>query len=253
MNKYNGLFTYVYEHFWPAFGRNAAALVLDYYQHTEAGKSGLPVLDLCCGTGDLANLFLQHDYAVTGVDFSPDMLAIARQKNAEYIEAGSAEFIEADVADFQLEQTFGLVVSTYDSFNHLPNIEHVKRTLKQAASVLAKNGRIIFDMNTERGLRQLNNIYVMEQPDAVVVTRSLFDARNACSLMRITGFVNTGEQCYERFEQSLTNHVYNLREITAFLRNLGFSNIVFTRADDLCTPISNPEDEDRVFIIAGRD
>ncbi len=253
MNKYTGLFTYVYENFWPAFGRNAAALALDYYQHTAPGKAALPILDLCCGTGDLANHFLQNNYAVTGIDFSPDMLSIARQKNAPFIASGLAKFIESDVANFQLDQTFGLVVSTYDSFNHLPSIAHIKRTLKHAASVLAENGLIIFDMNTERGLRQLNNIYVMEQPDVVVVTRSLFDARNACSLMRITGFVNTGENCYERFEQSLTNYVYNLREITSFLRNLGFSNVFFTRSDDLYTPISNPEDEERVFIIAKRD
>jgi len=41
---------------------------------------GGPVLDLCCGTGLLAAQALRMGLAVTGVDISPHMLAVARRK-----------------------------------------------------------------------------------------------------------------------------------------------------------------------------
>ncbi|HDL03772.1 MAG TPA: class I SAM-dependent methyltransferase, partial [candidate division Zixibacteria bacterium] len=38
------------------------------------------VLELCCGTGTAATMFAEHDYEVTGVDGSPEMLKAARKK-----------------------------------------------------------------------------------------------------------------------------------------------------------------------------
>jgi ubiquinone/menaquinone biosynthesis C-methylase UbiE len=50
------------------------------------------VLDLCCGTGLLAGQALESDLAVTGVDLSPHMLAVARAKRpgAKYILADAS-------------------------------------------------------------------------------------------------------------------------------------------------------------------
>ncbi|MCB0287866.1 MAG: methyltransferase domain-containing protein, partial [Calditrichaeota bacterium] len=63
--------------YWPAFGRSAAPMICDFYSNTAAGKEKLPVLDLCCGTGDLALHFLQNGFPVTGVDISAGMLDLA--------------------------------------------------------------------------------------------------------------------------------------------------------------------------------
>ncbi len=250
MNIYSGLFPLIYDHYWPAFGRSAAPLIFDYYAQTRAGKSGLPVLDLCCGTGDLAAFFLERNVPVTGLDISPDMLALAREKNAPYVERGTANFITADACDFQLETEFGLVVSTYDSFNHLPTLTHVKNALRCAVRALHPEGVLIFDMNTEQGLRQFTNIQVMDQRDVLIISRSIFDARNACSLMEITGFLKSGDGSYQRFDQSLVNFVYNLREIGSFLRHLGLAEVRFTRVDNLSRAIANPEEEERIFFVA---
>lgn len=250
MNIYSGLFPFVYDHYWPAFGRNAAPLIFDYYAQTEAGNNGLPVLDLCCGTGDLAAYFLERNFAVTGIDISTDMLSLAREKNAPYLERGLANFIASDVSNFQLETEFGLVVSTYDSFNHLPTLTHVKNALRCATRVLHPKGILIFDMNTEQGLRQFTNIHVMDQQDVLVISRSIFDARNACSLMEITGFLKNEDGFFQRFDQSLVNFVYNLREIASFVRNLGFAEVRFTAVDNLSRAITNPEEQDRVFLVA---
>ena len=53
-------------------------------------KSNSKILDLCCGTGDLGQIIKEDNPSckIIGVDFSKDMLEIAKQKNPnnEYIE-----------------------------------------------------------------------------------------------------------------------------------------------------------------------
>jgi demethylmenaquinone methyltransferase/2-methoxy-6-polyprenyl-1,4-benzoquinol methylase len=63
------------------------------------------ILDLCCGTGDLALRMARQanwDCEITGVDFSPTMLELARQKLKKQ---GGREvgFIFGDVADLPFE------------------------------------------------------------------------------------------------------------------------------------------------------
>ena len=48
---------------------------------TASLKPGVHVLDLGCGAGDpIARWFMAEGFAVTGVDFSEAMLAIARER-----------------------------------------------------------------------------------------------------------------------------------------------------------------------------
>ena len=42
------------------------------------------LLDLACGTGTMSALFARRGYAVTGVDYSPEMLSQAQQKLAAF-------------------------------------------------------------------------------------------------------------------------------------------------------------------------
>src|SRR5262249_56253211 len=51
-------------------------------------KSGLKALDLCCGQGNVSEALLGRGCQVVGIDFSPAMLAFARQR------APKATFIE---------------------------------------------------------------------------------------------------------------------------------------------------------------
>ncbi|MFM7809628.1 MAG: class I SAM-dependent methyltransferase, partial [Planctomycetota bacterium] len=52
---------------------------------------GTRVLDVACGTGDLSEAFADQGATVTGVDFTPPMLDIAREKaKARRRRAGSA-------------------------------------------------------------------------------------------------------------------------------------------------------------------
>src|SRR3954451_17526263 len=58
----------------------------------EGGAPGTRVLDVGCGTGHSAVPLLRHGYQVTGVDASPAMIYIARQRP----DTAGADFHVAD-------------------------------------------------------------------------------------------------------------------------------------------------------------
>jgi SAM-dependent methyltransferase len=73
------------------------------------------VLDLACGTGRLTIPFAKKGFNVTGLDASKTMLDLARQKS----EGLSIKWIQGDIREFDLNQTFDLVVMTGNSFQAL--------------------------------------------------------------------------------------------------------------------------------------
>jgi SAM-dependent methyltransferase len=98
-----------------------------------AGASrDLKALDLCCGQGNASEALLNRGCHVVGVDFSPTMLAFARQK------ARTATFIEADAQDLPFSDgEFDLVISNL-GVCHVPD---QPRALAEARRVLRPGGR----------------------------------------------------------------------------------------------------------------
>ncbi len=61
------------------FARAAAPVVLELLRDGDV-KPGSPVVDLGCGSGVLAGELSMSGYVVTGVDISPEMVALARKQ-----------------------------------------------------------------------------------------------------------------------------------------------------------------------------
>jgi demethylmenaquinone methyltransferase/2-methoxy-6-polyprenyl-1,4-benzoquinol methylase len=96
------------------------------------------VLDLCCGTGDLALAFRREapgGAEITGADFVPEMLARACAKAGE---AGAAvKFIEADALRLPFADASFDLVSCAFGFRNLANYE---RGLQEILRVLKPGG-----------------------------------------------------------------------------------------------------------------
>jgi demethylmenaquinone methyltransferase / 2-methoxy-6-polyprenyl-1,4-benzoquinol methylase len=96
------------------------------------------VLDLCCGTGDLAFSFRREAPSgaeIIGTDFAPEMLARARAKAAAA--AAAVEFIEADALRLPFADTSFDLVSCAFGFRNLANYE---RGLQEVLRVLRAGG-----------------------------------------------------------------------------------------------------------------
>ena len=95
-------------------------------------------LDLCCGTGDIANLIAKRKdvESVVGVDFSDKMLEMAKKKNSHL----KIEYIKADCTKLPFEDNSFDVITM---FFGLRNIEDKDAVLKEIKRVLKQDGQFV--------------------------------------------------------------------------------------------------------------
>jgi demethylmenaquinone methyltransferase/2-methoxy-6-polyprenyl-1,4-benzoquinol methylase len=100
--------------------------------------SNARVLDLCCGTGDLAFAFRRDapgGAEITGCDFAPEMLIRARAKSAA--SGAGVAFVEADALYLPFgDATFDLVSCAFG----LRNLANYERGLQEILRVLKPGG-----------------------------------------------------------------------------------------------------------------
>ncbi|UVC16783.1 class I SAM-dependent methyltransferase [Mesorhizobium onobrychidis] len=113
---------------------------VDFYYCVGFAKHAGCVLDLGCGTGQLAAA-LADRRSVTGVDPAPAMLDIARRR------AGGqrVDWVEADARNVRLGRRFDLVLLTGHAFQVFLTPEDREAVLRTIAAHLAPDGRFIFD------------------------------------------------------------------------------------------------------------
>lgn len=113
-------------------------------------KSGFKVLDLCTGTGDIAIYLARNiikDGKVTAVDFSENMLEIAKQKAAKI---KNIEFVNADVLNLPFQD--GEFDACFISFG-LRNLTGLKKGLLEMKRVTKKGGYVVnLDTGKPKGI-----------------------------------------------------------------------------------------------------
>lgn len=98
------------------------------------------ILELGCGTGNYSRCFTQMGYSVTGVDFSEEMIEIARNNNI-----AEASFVRADIRNYTLDKKFPLIISLFHVFSYLNTSTDVELFFENAYNHLEKGGLLIFD------------------------------------------------------------------------------------------------------------
>lgn len=248
MQKYGSIFARIYNERWVNFAQHIAPLIQQYYESLDQRPKTL--LDVCCGTGQLARHFLDAGYRVVGIDLSADMLEQARANTAGYITAGQADFLQKDAAAFTLDEQFGLVVSTFDALNHLPDECALRGCFESVRNVLISGGMFIFDLNTRAGLLQhWNGIHIEDSPELMLVNRAIYDGGDK-AYTRITGFVPTPDELYERFEETFYNTAFVIADVQNMLLETGFKTVHCAEMHDLTIPVEDPESLRRVYFVA---
>jgi ubiquinone/menaquinone biosynthesis C-methylase UbiE len=102
-------------------------------------EPGLDVLDVACGTGNATIPAAKAGARVTGLDFAPRLLEIARERAADAMV--EIDFLEGDAQELPFEDAaFERVVST---FGHMFAPDH-ERTASEMKRVLRPGGVIAF-------------------------------------------------------------------------------------------------------------
>jgi len=97
------------------------------------------ILEIGCGTGQLARRFLADGYRYTGIDISNAMLEYARKGLPAF------HFHQMDMRDINLPLTFDGVIITARSISYILTNKDVMDTFRSIKKVLQDGGVLIFD------------------------------------------------------------------------------------------------------------
>ncbi len=177
---------------------------------------GSRIFDLCCGTGHLAAELASRGYAVTGLDGSEEMLAYARRK------VPGGEFLAADARSFQLPPIHQAAVSTFESMNHILNLEELAQVFQNVIHTLEPGASFLFDLLTERAYSALwHKSSAIVEEDNVCILRGGYEAARKVGRSDITLFRLEGS--WKRSDVTIYERCHSLEEVRSALENSGFS------------------------------
>jgi SAM-dependent methyltransferase len=106
-----------------------------------ARERGGPVLELGCGSGRVLLHLAREGFETTGVDSSPEMIALARARMAKQPAlAGRIQLLETDFRRIDLKKKFPLVIAPFNTFSHLTEPADIGAALGAIAAHLAPGG-----------------------------------------------------------------------------------------------------------------
>lgn len=111
------------------------------------------VLELACGTGRLLVPLARAGAMLTGIDVSPAMLDVARDKVSRASQDARVKLVEADMRTYDLGRQFGLVMVGLNSLMHLETRQSQREAIETAARHVRVGGRFVIDVfNPDDGL-----------------------------------------------------------------------------------------------------
>ncbi len=164
-------------------------------------RHGDAVLDCATGTGDLAIAFQRAGGRVTGTDFTPEMIALARAKSQEVaFEVADVKALPYDDASFDVASiAFGI-----------RNVDDPQRGIAEMARVVRSGGRVVV---VEFG-RPRNGL-----------VRWAYDKYCRFALPRLGGAVTGERGAYEYLETSAARFPYGDDFVAIMRRAADFASI----------------------------
>lgn len=193
------------------------------------------ILDLCCGSGQLAQKFLQKGYKVTGIDGSEKMLHYAREN------APAGQFILDDARFFTLPATFHGVVSTTYALQYVMNIEELTLVFQNVYHALLDNGWFLFDLSLEERFQSPSWQGLaggdVQDNYAWALQRS-YQPEEKIGSVKTTIF-QLIEGTWQRIDNTTLMKCYFPDEIQQALESVGFKKIsIYNAKHDFAMPIS---------------
>jgi len=121
---------------WKDYEKEALRIkeLIKKYQNSNVNK----LLDVACGTGKHLEYF-KENYSCTGIDLNEEMIDIAK------VNIGDVSFIQADMIDFKLNDTYDVILCLFSSIGYVQTYENLKNTIGNFAHHLTSGGLVIIE------------------------------------------------------------------------------------------------------------
>jgi SAM-dependent methyltransferase len=104
------------------------------------------ILNLGCGTGNHDFELKKLGYSVTGIDTSPEMLTVARERlETQHVTCANLNFTQGDIRTTRLNKTFDVVVSLFHVMSYQTTNNDLQAVFDTAKIHLESGGLFFFD------------------------------------------------------------------------------------------------------------
>lgn len=210
----------MYDAYWADWYLPAAMPALENLFFSTV-RVGTTVLDVCCGSGHVTQELVRRGYRVAGVDSSAALVEIARRRLPE------VDFTVQDVRSLKMDRCFEAAISTFDSLNHILDLEGLRSAFAAVHRVVLPGGLFLFDMNLEEAyLSDLSQWHAHVHDDNVGLVRGTYNAAQKKASTELIWFVQSGNgDGWKRRHSIVEQRCYKQTEIITALAHAGFSEI----------------------------
>lgn len=215
--KYDSLAS-VYDSFTDGFDH------IKYLDSVFAHCPELPVeglaLDCGSGTGTLICELSRRGYSCTGVDISPEMLNIAREKISQ---AGyEPHLVCQSLQDLDLYGAYHIAFCSLDTLNHMTYKRDVKAFFKKLYNFIEPGGYFVFDVKTSAFFKKTAGMQTFEHEDgSVALIEGSFSGDVA--YYAISVFEARDDGLFEKYESEIEERFYSTDDLRSMLTGAGFS------------------------------
>ncbi|MCI8484656.1 MAG: class I SAM-dependent methyltransferase [Lachnospiraceae bacterium] len=254
MEAYTG-FAEVYDLFMDNVPYEAWSRYLIHLLREYGIEDGL-VLDLGCGTGKMTRLLAQAGYDMIGIDYSEEMLQIAREASFDLSAEGQdILYLLQDMREFELYGTVRAVISVCDSINYILEEEELLQVFCLVNNYLDPGGIFIFDMNTLYKYREVlgETVICENREEGSFIWENFYEEEEQINQYDLTFFIREeredfrGETFYRKYEETHFQRGYEEEKVKNLLEQAGME--VLACLDEV-THGPAMEESERIYIIA---
>jgi len=177
------------------------------------------VLDLGCGTGSLLIKLKDCFSKLYGLDISENMIKKAKEK-AKTNET-NIKFFHDDMVTFEMKEKFDVIVSFFDTLNHILSEEELLLHFETVKKALLNDGIYIFDYVDRDFMNEMfkNNIFVDERDNFTCIWQ--LSQEEEIDFIESTYFVKNKNNTYDKTREVYTKKIYSIGELKNIIGKSG--------------------------------
>ena len=179
--------------------------------------------DLACGTGTTALALARKGIKMYGVDASPTMCRLAREKSRRL--GLPLRVIGGDMRRFRLPEPVDLILCEFDALNHVERKSDLALVGRAVSRALRPGGYFYFDVNNRLAFETIwPGTWWVEKPGLALVMHGGYDHRRDRGWTNLEWFLRDGG-CWRRRRERIEQVAWTEAEISGALRKAGCDRI----------------------------
>jgi ubiquinone/menaquinone biosynthesis C-methylase UbiE len=197
---------------------------LDELARKHGRSRGRTWLDVACGTGRHLE-FLRATHDVTGLDRSPEMLRVARQRLPR------VALVRGDMRTFRLPRRYDVISCLFGAIGNVPTEQGVQQTLLNFANHLKPGGLLILEPWIDPEEYHVGFLRLMkyDDPSVKLVRLAFSDRRGNRSISRTHYLVGERGRGMRHQEEVDVRRMVPYRTLAEMIRRAGLRTVMVRR------------------------